>query len=267
MRYVSSVLAAGGMVVTLGLMSGCAVDLEPAGIKPHAGYSASGVAWSYRTTHGTETILVGEEEPNYEDDLGVLRDIWSGLPGLGANVSIEHDAVSSVLLITLQRDALQTDNPLRGGARGWWYRELYHRLQDTVGLAEAGTSEGYRHSVHLAARSVDDAVTFDAKELAQVRLRSLAAWLIEDGLDPRQITAQIVDAPAELANEVVEGPSRPIGWEMAIALRPYRYGDEMTAANFLPAHLYPRQQRVISEVPPEPYTVELQKTRNGGLEQ
>ncbi|CAM3859094.1 hypothetical protein VRRI112168_03565 [Vreelandella rituensis] len=220
--------AAAVALVMGGGLTGCAVnEIEPDGIKVHPGYSASGAAWRYRQAEGAEPILVGASA-SFQDDVAVLRDIWGGLPGRGATVSVEKDSVSEVLLITLDRSALATDNPFRGGLHSWWYDEIYFRLIETVEMTAKGGDLPYRHSIHLAARTVDRSLLYDAPARAQVRLRSLATWLMEDGLDPRMITAQVMESE--------KGPKG--AWELAIALRPYQYGKELAAETFLPPWLY-----------------------------
>lgn len=232
MRMASPALKCGVFTAAMSmsvLLAGCTtLEVEPEGVMVHPGHSASGAAWRYRSTQGAEEILVGSEHARYREDLGVIRSIWSGLPGAGANVRVVRDDVSEVLLITMGRSALATDNPFRGGPRQWWFHEIYPRLQETASLIRSGTEGGYHHSLHLAARESEGSLVFDSKTNAQIRLRYLAKWLIEDGLDPRMVTAQVVESEGEM----------PGMWELAIALRPYQYGQELLAETFLPPWLY-----------------------------
>jgi len=211
------------------LLAGCTpLQMEPEGVMLHPGHSASGAAWRYRSLHGAEKILTGAEHARYQEDLEVVRDIWSGLPGAGANVRVVRDDVSEVLLITIGRSGLQRDNPFRGGPRQWWFAEIYPRLKETSSLIRSGTDGGYHHSMHLAARETEGNLLFDSKANAQVRLRYLAKWLIDDGMDTRMLTAQVVETEGEM----------PGLWEFAIAMRPYQYGHELQAEAFLPPWLY-----------------------------
>lgn len=209
------------------LLAGCApLQVEPEGVMLHPGHNAAGAAWRYRSLHGAEKILTGSEYARYQEDLIAVRSIWSGLPGAGANVRVVSDDVSEVLLITIGRSGLQRDNPFRGGPSQWWFAEIYPRLKETSELIRSGS--GYHHSMHLAARETDRSLMFDSKANAQIRLRYLGKWLIEDGMDPRMLTAQVAETEGDM----------PGMWEFAVAMRPYQYGNELKAEAFLPPWLY-----------------------------
>lgn len=209
--------------------TGCASkEIEPEGIDLHAGHSNSGAAWRYRTSHEPETIITGSSQIDVQGSLARYREIWAGLPGRGAHVQRAQDNISEVLTISLDRSALAKNNPFRGGINNWWYKEVYPRLLESAHVAKGGKTGEYRYSIHLAARTTERSLLYNDVAEAQYKLRHLGAWLIEDGIDPRMITGQVVessDAPRD-------------AWELAIVIRPHQYGKERTAETFLPAWLY-----------------------------
>lgn len=217
-------------LVLSALVAGCtSQQIEPPGISVHAGHSASGAAWRYRATNSPERIIVGSTRaPSLQSSLTHYQDIWRGLPGRGARIRIAEDDVSEVLVITLDRTALAKDNPLRGGINNWWYKGLYPRLLDTAQSAIESTPGEYRYSIHLASRTTERSLLNDRVAEAQYKLRHLAAWLIEDGIDPRMLTGQVIESEV----------AAPGAWELAVVIRPHHYGTETNAETFLPAWLY-----------------------------
>jgi|AXCI01.1.fsa_nt_gi hypothetical protein len=225
-RLCLAVLLVGACLVAL---SGCGQrQIEPSGIHIHADYSASGAAWRYREKRDAEKIITGAEGATLEGSLRTYQDIWRGLPGRGARIRLHEDNVSKVLVITLDRSALAKDNPLRGGINNWWYKELYPRLLATAESAQGGRTGNYKLSIHLASRTTERSLLYDAVSEAQLKLRHLSSWLMEDGFDPRMLTGQVIES---------EGHNRS-AWELAIVIRPFSYGNEKSAETILPAWLY-----------------------------
>lgn len=221
-------LSAGAVFAAIAL-SGCASQqIEPEGVDVHPSHSASGAAWLYRNYADAEPIITGTEGATIQGTLQDYQSIWRGLPGRGARIRVTEDNISEVLVITLDRTALAKDNPFRGGINNWWFKQIYPRLLSTAETAYGSRTGQHDYSIHLASRTTERSLLHDRNSEAQLKLRHLASWLMEDGIDPRLITGQVVES---------EGANR-VGWELAVVIRPHGYGRERTAQTLLPAWLY-----------------------------
>lgn len=207
------------LALACSLVSGCASSLDPDGVGVYTAHTQTGVGWVYRANERTpERIIVGHKlSHDLSSDAAALDRIWQPLDG---HVQIDSDSASQFIVIQLDDRGTGRLNPFRGGFRSWGMAQIRDHLKKTFKLTGAGADPLY--SIHLVA--IEDEIrplAMDKSEVAQVRVRRLAKILMEDGIDPRLITAQVI--PARL----------DISWKLAIVLRPGYAGSEDNAAALL----------------------------------
>lgn len=206
-------VALSGCVAVAGVLAGCSIQMERAPVDLHVEPTTEGVGWSYRAkAYETEGILAGEKSDySIRGDAAKLASTWGEHYG---RVTVQRDSASPFILIKLSDLGTRRKNPLHGGPFSW---DLYTLQEMVMGSLPVIGSDEPRYSVHLVALADDQRSRLNHDEVAQVRLRRLASVLVEAGVDPRMVTGQ-----------VWEGRDATT-WKLALALRPYRYGEELTS--------------------------------------
>lgn len=210
-------LLSGGAVLLAGTLAGCAVEMERAPVDLHVAPTTEGVGWSYRAkSYETEGILVGEKSSfSIRGDAKRLQGIWKESYG---RVSVQRDSVSRFILIRLSDLGTGRKNLMHGGFLSWDLHTLQEMVVNSLPVIGGDTP---RYSVHLVAVGDDQRPHLSNEAMAQVRLRRLASVMVEAGIDPRMVTGQ-----------TWERRKQP-QWKLALALRPYRYGEEFTSATLI----------------------------------
>lgn len=209
------------MASTVTLLVGCATPaLESTDIDVHATATSIGTGWVYRSPQGTvERIRTGSHDAVSIQQMQNDSQYFSGFFEDGTvQASIREDGSGPYLLLALDDNATKRLHLYEGGPFSW---DMSY-LSTSVGrLISAISTETPRYSIHLLATRDDGRPTLTPDTVAQIRLRRFADIWFQRAVDPRQVTGQVIP------------PTHRVGWKLAIALRPYQYGEESSSAQLI----------------------------------
>ena len=205
------------MVATATLVAGCVSPaMESTSVDVHATATTIGTGWVYRSPQGTiESIqtgteqLVGMQQMQYDSEY-FERFFEAGT----AQVSLREDGASPYILIALNDNATKRLHLYEGGPFSW---DMSHLAESVAQMIDAISTDDPRYSIHLLATRDEGRPGLTPDTVAQIRLRRFADIWLQRAIDPRQLTGQVIPS------------THSVKWKLAIALRPYQFGQE--AAN------------------------------------
>jgi len=205
------VVAAAGLSLLL-TMSGCAYKMEQRPIDVYPVATTIGTGWHYRGPE-RETIQTGQAETSntLRSDAAFVQRQWIGKQ---PRLMFGEDGAGEYALLAFDDQGTGRMNPLRGGIYSWDVAGMKTHIKQTMRVLN---SETPKYSLHLLATEDDARPGMSAAVVAQIRLRRIADAFMDEGLDPRLITGQVLPV------------NNATNWTFAIALRPYIYGSEQSS--------------------------------------